>query len=119
MFPVFSTEFLILITVIFLVLVFIFSVVFALFLNWMFRAPLKGYLVSSGVIAVVSYVVTTVILLYVLPPLHWINDQPQDLRTALWDNLGILASVSSLICFAAWQIVVRVRQIRRPNKHGL
>ena len=62
--------------------VFALGVTFALLLNRLLGTPAKQYLVSSGIIAVASYSVATLILLYTLSPLCWVNEQPQDLRTA-------------------------------------
>ena len=112
MFPL-PTELVIIVIVFLLGFVFVLGVVFALLLNWLLKTPTKRYLVSRGIIAVVSYSITTVILLKVLPPLRWVNEQPQDLRTTLWGHLGILAGAVALICLAGWQFALRLRRKRR------
>jgi magnesium-transporting ATPase (P-type) len=106
MFPI-PTVFLAVIVVLALSVVFVSGVGFALLLNWLLRTPMRFYLLSSGIIAVISYSLVTVFLLTMLPPLRWVNEQPQDLRTALWDHLGILAAIITLVCLAGWQIIIR------------
>jgi len=57
--------------------------IFSLLLNWSLREPLGQHLLSSGIIAVVSFSLAAIILMEVLPPLRWSNSEPEDLRTAL------------------------------------
>ena len=93
------------------------GVIFALLLNRLLRTPAKQYLVSSGLIAVVVNLVATLTLLFTLSPLRWSNGKPQDMRTALWEYLPIVAGAAGLICVAGWQFAVRVR--RRSQRTSL
>jgi Mg2+/citrate symporter len=111
MFPVFSAQFLLFAVIIVLGLVFMSGVALAFILNCIFKTPRNHYLASSGMIAAVSYVATAGILLYALPPLDWVNGEPGDLRTVLWDHLITISTLVALICFIGWQIAARKRQL--------
>lgn len=93
--------------------VFVSGVICALLLNCLLKTTRGQYLLSSGFVAVAGYFITTAILLYALPPLHWVNERPQDLRTALWDHLPILVAVVAMLCLALWQYTVRAARRRR------
>ena len=85
-------------------------VVYACLLNLAFRTSLHRHLLSSALIGLAFYIVTTVIGLEVLPPLRWVNTVPQDLRTTLWDHLHLISCFAGVVAVTLWQLIVRVRR---------
>ena len=90
------------------------SVAFAALVNRIAGTPRKYLILSSGVIGVLVYLLTAVVLLKVLPPLRWSNGEASDLRTTLWEYLGILAFLPAAAIIGVWQIVKR--RIRANTK---
>jgi len=109
MFPILPWPVIILILLVELALVVACCVAFALILNWILKMPLHSHLTSTGIVAAIGYLVTGAILLYTLPPLHWVNTVPQDERTWVWDHLQILSGVVALISVSLWQLFVRMK----------
>jgi hypothetical protein len=108
-------EFHIFYTVVLLAIAFGSGLLSALVLNSVLKTPLHRYLISSGLIVVISFWVTGIIGNFTFPPGRWVNGEPQDLRTALWDHLEIIAALAALICFATWQFAVRRRRRLREG----
>lgn len=100
-------EFHIFYTLVLLAIAFISGLLLALVLNGVLKTPPHRHLISSGLIVVVSFWVTGIIGNFTFPPGRWVNGEPQDLRTALWDHLEIIAALVAFICFAIWQFGVR------------
>jgi hypothetical protein len=82
-------------------------VVYTLLLNLLLRTPVYRYLFSSALIGLATYIVTTAVLLYVLPPLHWVNTAPQDLRTTLWDHIHLISCMAAVGTITFWRTVIR------------
>ena len=94
-----------------LVLVFLSAFFIAAYLNLVLETPPLDYLISSALIAVAGFLLTIIIGYITLPPLRWVNGEPQDLRTALWDLMEIISAVDSVLCFSVWQFLVRKRRL--------
>jgi hypothetical protein len=110
MFPVPPWPIIILILLIELGIVAAGMIGYALLLNWILRTPLRSHLVSTGILAIVVYFVTSTIFLYMLPPLRWVNEVPQDTRTWLWDHSRMLSLAVTFVCVSLWQLIVRTRR---------
>jgi hypothetical protein len=87
-------------------------ILYALFLNWILGTTLGRYLISSAIIGLISFLIIGMALLYTLPPLRWVNEVPQDLRTTLWDHSEIVSGVAAFACVSLWQIIARRKQKR-------
>lgn len=107
----FGTDYLYLFVILalFLGCVFVLGVICALLLNWLLQTSAIRYLLSSGIVSVVSFSFTAAFLGYMLRPLRWVNGEPQNLTTALWDYLAILSAIVAVVCLAGWQFAVRFR----------
>src|SRR5690242_13819076 len=112
MYQIFSTKFLIFIIAFYLGLLFMAGVALATILNCIFKTPPNRHLVSSGIIAAISYMAMTGFLLYALPSSDWSNGEPQGWSAFLSNNIEIISGLVSLVCFVGWQIAARRRQLR-------
>lgn len=101
----------ILYTIALLVITFLSAFFVAAYLNLVLETPPLRYLISSALIAVAGFLLTIIIGNITLPPLRWVNGEPQDLRTALWDLMEIISAVVSVLCFSVWQFSVRRRRM--------
>jgi hypothetical protein len=103
-------EFAIIETVVVLVFVFACAFFVALYINLVSETPAWRYLISSAVIAVAAFWLPGIIGNFTLPPLRWVNGEPQDLRTAIWDHLEVIGAVVAVLSFTTWQFTVRNRK---------
>ncbi len=88
-----------------IVLVVAFFAVF--YLNLVSETPAYRYLISSAMIAVLSFLLTDIICHRVLEPLLWF-ERDNSWRAFFWDNRSeIIAAVVAVLCFSAWQFAVR------------
>ena len=85
-------------------------IIYALLINLVSRTRIHRYLLSSALIGLAVYIATTIIGLELLPPLSWVNEVPQDLRTTLWDHLHLISCIAGIVTITLWQIIVRVRR---------
>ena len=85
-------------------------IIYALLINLVSRTRVYLYLLSSALIGLAVYIATTIIGLEVLTPLSWVNEVPQDLRTAMWDHLHIISCGTGVIAITLWQLMVRLRR---------
>jgi hypothetical protein len=85
-------------------------IVYALLINLVSRTRIHRYLLSSALIGLATYIMATMIGLELLPPLSWVNEVPQDLRTTLWDHLHLLSCIAGVVGITLWQIIVRARR---------
>jgi hypothetical protein len=87
----------------------------AFYLNVVLETPEYRFLISSAIIAGLSFLVTDIFCRYALQPLLWF-ERDNSWRTELWDHRPeIIAAVVATLVFSAWQFAVRkTRRCRFP-----
>ena len=107
-------EFAIIETVLLLGFVFVCAFFVAFFINLVTETFAWRHLISTAVVTVVAFWLPNIIGHMLLPPVRWFNGEPQDLRTAIWDNLIYVCALSAVACFTVWQLIARRRNCRFP-----
>ena len=87
----------------------------AFYLNVALGTPAYRFLISSAVIAGLTFLVTDILCHDALEPLLWF-ERDDGWRTELWDHRPeIIAAVVAALCLSAWQFAVRkTRRCRFP-----
>ncbi len=75
----------------------------AIAMNGFYRTSFKTRLVSSIVVGTIVCLVTQIILITALGPLKWLNGEPMNFQTVLWDYSAIIALVSTIVSVVFWQ----------------
>jgi hypothetical protein len=79
----------------------------AFYLNVALETPEYRFLISSALIAGLTFLVTDIFCHYALQPLLWF-ERDNSWRMELWDHRPeIIAAVVAAFCLAAWQFAVR------------
>lgn len=72
-------------------------------LNLIFRRRPGENLVSGTLVGFISFAALFMALICWPARLHWINSQPQDWRTFMWDHSLIISFAFSIICISIWR----------------
>ncbi len=108
MFPI-GVELTIIYFALILVGVFVTGVVFAILINLGLRTPPTRHIRSSGSVAVISFSLVQASLIFMPGQLQWFNEEPQNLRSELWDHSLVIAAIVAIACTLIWQLIVRRR----------
>jgi hypothetical protein len=103
-------DFIIIYTVVLLAFVFVCAFFLAFYINLLSETPAWRYLISSALIAVVTFWITGIICTNTLEPLLWF-ERDNSWRETLWDHRPeMIAALVAALSFAGWQFLVRKRR---------
>jgi hypothetical protein len=105
-------DFIIIYTLALVAAVFICAFFVAFYVNVVSETPAWRYLISSALIAALTFWIAGVILTHALEPLLWF-ERDNTWRETLWDHRPeIISFVIATFSFAGWQLLVRKRNCR-------
>ena len=92
-----------------LVLLIVSSLVVSVMLNWILKEPLGKHLLSGIWITTIGFVIVKATSVLFPGKLSWINDHPQNVRTIIWDNGFLIATLIAFAVLIAWRLIIRKR----------
>ena|ERR1051326_614365 len=106
-------DFYIIWTILLLGFVFAIALLAAFYVNLVTKTILWRHLVSTALVTMVAFWLPNIIGI-VLPPVSFFNGAPQDLRSALWENIIYVCAFTAVLTFIVWQLIARRRNCRFP-----
>ncbi len=105
-------DFIIIYTIVLLVFVFVCAFFLAFYINVVSETPAWRYLISSALIAVLTFWITGIIFTHTLEPMLWLERDNSWRETFLAHRPELFAAVIAALSFASWQFLVRKRDCR-------